>query len=210
MPIIKHYYHKGSIYDLSSKFPVFQKLSNKNIKEHIFNKWKDQISGKLSHDFLIAFFGKSGYGKSSTVNNFFGHDIMETSDVDACTRRCNCLDYEISDGNYISLGDFPGIGESEYRNNEYLKMYSDFMDYVGVVVYVMRADSRDHTIDEKAYKAIFNSSKNQKKVIIAINQCDKVEPINRGKWDSPTSEQLKNIKSKIKFLQEKFKPQNSK
>lgn len=58
-------------------------------------------------------------------------------------------------------------------------MYGDFMDSVGVVVYVMRADAR-HSIDEKAYEAVFNSSKNRDKVIIAINQCDKVEPVGRG------------------------------
>ena len=207
MSIIKYYYHKGGIADLSDKFPVFQKLSNKNIKQHVFNRWKDEQSGKFSHDFLIAFFGKSGYGKSSTVNSFFGKNIMKTSDVEACTRRCNCVNYEISNGNYISIGDFPGIGESEYRDIEYLKMYGNFMDYVGVVVYVMRADARDHTIDEKAYKVICNS-KNNKKIIIAINQCDKIEPISRGGWDYPTVEQMKNIKSKIDFLQKKFNPYN--
>ena len=206
MPITKYYYHKGSLSDLSEKFPAFDRFSNATINENKHNQWKDKDSGKTSHDFLIAFFGKSGYGKSSTVNAFFGRDVMETSDIDACTRRCNCVDYEISDGNYLSLGDFPGIGESEYRDKEYLKMYGDFMDYVGVVVYIMRADSRDHAIDEKAYETLFKSSKNRDKVIIAINQCDKVAPISRGKWEEPTAEQMQNIQEKIDFLQEKFQP----
>lgn len=206
--IIKYYHHKGALSDLSDKFPAFKIFSHVKVNETPYNRWRDKTSGKMSHDFLISFFGKSGYGKSSTVNAFFGGDIMETSDTDACTRRCNCLDYEISDGNYLSLGDFPGIGESEYRNQEYLKMYGDFMDHVGVVVYIMRADARDHTIDEQAYKIIFNSQKNQQKVIIAINQCDKVEPCTRGNWENPTVEQMKNIQKKIDFLQRKFQPQN--
>ena len=84
----------------------------------------------------------------------------------------------------------------------------DFMDSVGVVVYAMRADARDHSIDEKAYDAIFKSAKNRDKVIIAINQCDKVEPVSRGKWEAPTIEQMKNIQEKIKFLQEKFQPRH--
>lgn len=208
MSIIKYYHHKGILSDLSNKFPVFKKLANAKIEENSFNRWKDKHSGKISHDFLIAFFGKSGYGKSSTVNAFFGNDIMETSDADACTRQCNCLDYEISNGNYLSLGDFPGIGESEYRDQEYLKMYGDFINAVGVVVYIMRADARDHSIDENAYNTIFNSSENKKKVIIAINQCDKVEPITRGKWEKPTAEQMENIQRKIDFIQEKFQPQH--
>lgn len=206
MPVKKYYYHKGSLSDLSEKFPAFEKISNATINEHKHNRWRDKDTGKTSHYFLIAFFGKSGYGKSSTINAFFGHDVMKTSDIDACTRRCNCVDYEISDENYLSLGDFPGIGESEYRDKEYLKMYGDFMDYVGVVVYIMRADSRDHAIDEKAYEALFTSSKNRDKVIIAINQCDKVAPISREKWEEPTAEQMDNIQEKIDFLQEKFQP----
>ena len=155
---------------------------------------------------MIAFFGKSGYGKSSTINAFFGKNVMETSDVDACTRRCNCLDYEISDGNYLSFGDFPGIGESEYRDQEYLKMYGDFMDHVGVIVYIIRADARDYSIDEKAYDTIFKNKKNNDKVIIAINQCDKIEPITRGTWKEPSEEQMENIKEKINFIKKKFQP----
>lgn len=208
MTIVKYYSNKESLSDLSGRFPVFDKFSGATIKYNGHNCWVERKSQKESHDFMIAFFGKSGYGKSSTVNAFFGRDIMETSDVEACTRRCNCLDYEISDGNYLSIGDFPGIGESEYRDKEYLKMYGDFMNSVGVVVYVMRADARDHSIDEKAYEAVFNSSKNRDKVIIAINQCDKVEPVSRGKWEAPTMEQMKNIQEKIKFLQEKFQPRH--
>lgn len=207
MPITK-YHHKENLSDLSERFPAFEKFSGATIKYNGHNCWIEKKSQKKSHDFTIAFFGKSGYGKSSTVNAFFGRDIMKTSDVEACTRRCNCLDYEISDGNYLSIGDFPGIGESEYRDREYMKMYGDFMDSVGVVVYVMRADMRDHSIDEKAYNAIFKSAKNRDKVIIAINQCDKVEPIGRGKWEAPTTEQMNNIQEKIRFLQKKFRPRH--
>ena len=207
MSVVK-YRRKRNISDLSEIFPIFENFSGATIKENRHNCWVERRSQKTSHDFMIAFFGKSGYGKSSTVNAFFGGDIMETSDIDACTRRCNCLDYEISDGNYLSIGDFPGIGESEYRDKEYLKMYGDFMDSVGVVVYVMRADARDHSIDEKAYDAIFKSAKNRDKVIIAINQCDKVEPFGRGKWEAPTTEQMRNIQEKIKFLQKKFRPRH--
>lgn len=208
MSIEKNCYHSGGIKDLAGNFPAFKTLYKKSIRPHKYNKWTNKKSGKVSHDFLIAFFGKSGYGKSSTVNSFIGSKIMETSDSDACTRSCNCVDYKISQGNYVSIGDFPGIGESEYRDKEYLKMYSDFMDYVGVIVYVMRADARDHSIDEDAYNNIFSTFGNQKKTIIAINQCDKVEPVSRGNFKSPTPEQMVNIKSKIEFLQKKFNPNN--
>ncbi len=206
MSIEKYYYHKGDISYLSERFPSFAQLHNARVKEHSDNQWNDKTTGKTSHDFMIAFFGKSGYGKSSTINAFFGKDVMETSDVEACTRRCNCLDYEISDGHYLSFGDFPGIGESEYKDQEYLKMYGDFMDHVGVIVYIIRADTRDYSIDEKAFSTIFKNKKNNDKVIIAINQCDKIGPITRGSWKEPSEEQMENIKEKINFIKKKFQP----
>jgi len=52
---------------------------------------------------------------------------MQTSDVAACSRECRSLDFELSPDCYLSLADFPGIGESEYRDKEYLKMYKDFL-----------------------------------------------------------------------------------
>ena len=208
MSIIKNYHHQGKISELIQKFSAFKKIDGAIINETAANRWQDEGTGKITHDFTIAFFGKTGYGKSSTVNAFFGHDVLATSDVEACTRVCNCLDYEISSKNYLSLGDFPGIGESEYRDIEYLGLYRNFMNSVGTIVYVMRADARDHSIDEKAYNTLFIDHESRKKVIIAINQCDKVEPISRKTQKKPSSEQLNNIQEKIKFLQEKFQPTN--
>lgn len=190
------------------KFHAFGKLDNARIKGTTNNRWKVEKTGEISHDFMISFFGKTGYGKSSTVNAFFGQSIMKTSDIEACTRACNCLDYEISPGNYLSLSDFPGIGESEYRDMEYLGIYRNFMNSVGTIVYVMRADTRDYSIDEKAYNTLFINHESRKKVIIAINQCDKIEPISRKTQKEPSSEQLNNIQEKIKFLEKKFQPTN--
>lgn len=206
MSITKYCYHKDNLSELSKRFSSFSELEDAKVREIASHLWQEKGSGETSHDFMVAFFGKTGYGKSSTVNAFFGRDIMATSDVEACTRVCNCLDYEISPGHYLSLGDFPGIGESEYRDAEYLGLYRDFMHHVGVVVYVMRADARDHSIDEKAYHTLFTNHDSRKKVIIALNQCDKVEPVSRRLQKEPTTEQMDNIQKKIDFLQSKFQP----
>ncbi len=208
MSIYKYSRHEGRINDLSRLHHSFGRLKSLSIIKSDDNRWKDSSTRRISHDFIMAFFGKSGYGKSSTVNALFGRDIMATSDVDSCTRRCDCINYEISPGNYLSLADFPGVGESEYRDTEYLGMYRDFMRHVGVVIYIMRADARDHSIDEKAFKAIFNTIEDQRKVIIGLNQCDKVEPVNRTEIE-PTAEQMENIQKKIRFLQQKFRPCNA-
>lgn len=165
---------------------------------------------RTDYDFSIGFFGKSGYGKSSLVNILLDDALMETSDVDACTRHCNYIEYEISESegkkSFLSFCDFPGIGEDVYRNDEYMKMYSDFMRTLGLVVYVVRADTRDYSIDEQAYEKIFNTPERKQNVIIALNFCDKIEPISRQALSEPTPEQMRNIEEKVRFIQNKFNP----
>ena len=73
MSIIKYYYHRGKIDDLVVKHHQFSMLKNASITNPHF-KWRDESTGYLSHHLQVAFFGKSGYGKSSTVNSFFGEE----------------------------------------------------------------------------------------------------------------------------------------
>lgn len=207
MSIVKYYHHQGKIDDISSRYHQFSKLKNASVTApHL--KWRDTSTGALSHHVQVAFFGKAGYGKSSTVNSFFGNSILKTSDIEACTRRCETLDFELSRGCYLSLADFPGIGESEYRDKEYLKMYTDFLSSSTVVVYVLRADQRDLSVDESAYSTVFPNLDDKKKVIFALNCCDKIEPISRRASVEPSFEQSRNIDIKVKLIRELFKPVN--
>lgn len=207
MSIIKYYHHRGKIDEITARHHQFSKLKKASITApHL--KWRDTSTGALSHHAQIAFFGKSGYGKSSTVNSFFGNSVLKTSDVEACTRRCESLDFELSPNCYLSLADFPGIGESEYRDKEYLQMYTDFLSTSTVVVYVLRADQRDLAVDESAYRTVFPNWDDKKKVIFALNCCDKIEPISRSHSIEPSLEQRRNIDIKVNSIRELFKPIN--
>jgi predicted GTPase len=205
--IIKYRHHQGKISEIAARYPQFSKIKNASVISPNL-QWRDTSTGNLSHHMQVAFFGKSGYGKSSTVNSFFGESILETSDIDACTRRCESLDFELARGSYLSLADFPGIGESEYRDKEYLQMYAEFLSLSTVVVYVLRADQRDLAIDEFAYSTVFKDSHDKGKVIFALNCCDKIEPISRIHSIEPSSEQHKNISIKIKSINQIFSPIN--
>ncbi len=207
MEIIKYYHHRGHIDEISSRYSSFSKLKHAKIQSpHL--KWTDKSNNAISHHAQVAFFGKSGYGKSTTVNAFFGNSILKTSDVSACTRECQSLDFELSSNSYLSLADFPGIGENEYRNTEYLEMYRDFLSLSTTVIYVLRADARDYSIDESAYNKVFATNTAKKKVIFALNCCDKIEPINRTYSIEPSFEQTQNIVKKLNSVKGIFKPIN--
>jgi len=206
--IIKYYYHRGNVDELSSRYQSFSKLKHARIRQTNYLKWRDIHDGSISYHIQVAFFGKTGYGKSTTVNAFFGNSIMKTSDVAACTRECQSLDFELSPDCYLSMADFPGVGENEYRNKEYLEMYSSFLSLSTVVVYVIRADTRDYSVDESAYKKVFSTHTQRKKVIFALNCCDKIEPVSRNYLPEPTVEQLRNINSKVDSVHRVFNPVN--
>ena len=208
MGITKYFHHQGNISDLITRHPALARFKYSTIRRHPNFKWINNSTNLVEWQAVVSFFGKSGYGKSSTVNAYFGEPILKTSDVAACTSRCDCLDFRIANDYFLSFADYPGIGESEYKDKEYLNMYKEFLVSSNVVVYVLRADMRDYAIDEQAFQTVFPRNEDKRKVIFAINCCDKIEPVSRGYSISPNAEQMANIEKKMQSLQRIFKPHN--
>lgn len=196
MEIIKYYLHRGKLSEISSRYAVFEKLRD-TTNRGVWHDWKEKTKGTISYEKMVLFVGKTGYGKSTTVNAILGREILETSDVSSCTRVCQCLDYEIERNHWISLGDLPGVGESQAKDEEYFKLYGDFLDYAAVIVHVIRADTRDYSIDEETTRRLFSSESVKKRIIYALGQCDKIEPISRKNCDVPTDQQIFNINKKV-------------
>lgn len=208
MSITKYYHHQGDIQYLIERHPALVRFKNSTIQKNSNSQWRNVSTDTLNWHAMVSFFGKSGYGKSSTVNAFFGQDILKTSDVAACTNRCDCLDFKIADNYYLSFADYPGIGESEYKDKEYLAMYKNFLASSNIVVYVLRADMRDYSVDQQALQSVFPRDEDKRKIIFAVNCCDKIEPMSRSSSDIPSQQQMVNIERKIETLQNIFKPHN--
>ncbi|MCE4056139.1 GTPase family protein [Pseudomonas sp. Au-Pse12] len=206
MGITKYRFHRGDIGELSERYPAFEQL--KGSAGVGWYQWIEQATGLGSFEKMVLFIGKSGYGKSTTLNSLIGKPILETSDVTACTRECQSLDFHIEDNYWLSLGDLPGIGENLQRDKEYLKLYADFFDYASVIVHVLRADTRDYTVDEQATNQLINTSRLKKKVIYALGQCDKIEPTTRSLCHEPTADQLINIDLKLREVGKVFAAHN--
>ena len=81
MGITKYFHHQGNISDLITRHPALARFKYSTIRRHPNFKWINNSTNMVEWQAVVSFFGKSGYGKSSTVNAYFGEPILKTSDV---------------------------------------------------------------------------------------------------------------------------------
>lgn len=179
-------------------------LSNKdNIRQAIAKKIKE-VKGYTPR---VGIFGSTGVGKSSLCNALFGREVAAVSNVAACTRDIQEFHFTSDDGNEggIIIIDFPGVGETVERNEEYFKLYEEKADTLDLVVWVIKSDERAYAISQKVYKDILFPNIEKCPVVFFINQIDKIEPTEDESgnllWDKhknvPTKEQEASVNQKI-------------
>lgn len=187
----------------------FHFLKNADSFNSMFRDWKYSSSHRLGYEKVkrlnVIFIGQTGYGKSSLINKIINNDIFETSDYQSCTKVLQSADYFLHHNKkheklayVLSFVDLPGIGENDKADERYLQWYQDYIKEAAVIVYLFRADKRDHTQDEFFFNNVFDKDVS-KRLVCVVSQADKVEPLSRGYELS--NEQKRNLeikKSEIK------------
>lgn len=194
--------HRGELSELTDRFPAFLPMARAAIPLNSARRWHRPGNEASTYDATVVFIGKTGYGKSSTINALSGLACMQTSAVAGCTREPASIELKVRDHQYLSLIDLPGIGESEALDAQYFSLYSRILQAADAVVYLLRADTRDYSIDERALSTLFDEQ-TRARLVVALNCCDKVEPISRSAL-APTPEQLVRIREKVAFIERSF------
>lgn len=196
--------YESDIDELIERYSSLSFLKSIQLRADASISW-DRESG-TTYDLQVIFIGKTGYGKSTTLNSIIGNRVFETNDVSSCTKKLHSAEYKLHSKKpyYFSLCDLPGVGESTEADERYLEWYRDILLKSNCVVYVLRADQRDFTIDEKIFSSLFQNQAEKKKVIIALNYADKVEPINRKYPFQPSEAQLINLRNRVNQVSQVF------
>lgn len=192
---------ESNITELTKKQKEFKCLEKATVRAKKKYLWNDN-----EYIAQVIVIGKSGYGKSTTLNKIIGKDVFETDDVCACTKELYSAKYHLKKNKYIQFSDLPGIGESEAADKMYEEWYELMISKSTCILYILRADQRDFTVDEKIFNKFFKTQKSRKNVIIALNCADKIEPINRDYTLS--DEQILNLDKKMKEIKEIFNVNN--
>lgn len=152
---------------------------------------------------IISFFGKTGTGKSSTLNALFDLNL-ETDNVKACTKELNFSEVKINNKNYLVV-DIPGIGESIDADEIYFSSYIKAISYSSHIVWIIQADTRVYRPDQVAINKLKQYFKPDVKFIFSLNRIDQV---GLSDWDInlniPSVNQLGIIDEKIADIYKKF------
>lgn len=96
----------------------------------------------------IAFLGKSGVGKTTTINNLFNASL-KTSHTLVGTKDAQVNEFTLETGGTLSVVDLPGYGRTLKEDAEYEAIYHEILPECDLVLLVLQADTRDFADDEE-------------------------------------------------------------
>lgn len=176
-------------------------LSNKKASNVIAR----QLGAEYSKPPKIAVIGVAGVGKSSTINALFNPTpLLEVGDAVAATTEPTEIIIDLQERGELIIVDMPGVGQSMNTEGKYILMYKDLLSQCDVALWVLKADSRDYKQIQEYILSII-PEEIRKRLVIGINQIDKMEP---GNWvnelNVPSDAQDKNIEAKVNDMKKVF------
>jgi predicted GTPase len=154
----------------------------------------------------IAFFGRTGAGKTSTINALFNLN-WKVEHGKAATKELvkELVDVQLKDHFFqVLVIDTPGFAES--ATTDYSMCHQDAAKDADFLFWIYQADVRYFSADQKALLNIKKVLPSKLNFLIGLNHIDLIHPQN---WDTkanmPSTEQASNIPMKSSIILNKLK-----
>lgn len=120
----------------------------------IENEWKKKKAESLK----IGVIGKTGVGKTTTVNSLFQAKFV-TSRTIVGTTEAQYKDFILPDGGKLTIVDMPGYGRSVAEDKLYRDIYLNELPKCDIILLVVQGNSSDLRDDQRMIKTIESWSK---------------------------------------------------
>lgn len=119
-------------------------------KMELLESIKEKLMGEKNKEFHFLLVGRTGVGKSSTVNSLLGKKVAEVGEYEPTTMDVKLFKSEI-EGIRFTIIDTPGLCDDIDNDNDekYLKMIKEKADKVDVVWFVTKLSETRVSSDEK-------------------------------------------------------------
>ena len=149
----------------------------------------------------IALIGKTGVGKTSTINSLFNTKLT-ISHTEACTQKSEPITLSNGKGKLI-VYDMPGLGEDLEKDEYHKETYKNILPECDVILWVLNIEDREMSFQQTLLKEIL--SYYHSKLVICANRSDIIFPNDwNEKINLPSEEQLENLTKRISDIRNKL------
>lgn len=152
---------------LIARNPNLESLKVYSELRGLISQYKSHLPQETIPRIMIA--GKTGNGKTTTINSLFGKRVGEIGHDKRGTTKDESYIWKYSDQN-IELIDLPGLGESESQDRTYLDLYRKWSrDVHGFIVVINPPrPAEDGTL--KTVKAILDNGVSSSQLVFGFNK----------------------------------------
>ena len=171
-----------------------------------FQLFERLVQEELAKPPKVAIIGKTGVGKSTTINALFGLEEKVSHTRHGTTEASKKI-IELPQGGKLEVIDMPGLGEDIELDEEYAKIYERTLPEADIVLYVIQADVKALKEDQRILRDIVQNVMGNLKgrLVVGLNQVDKIGP---GRWNTkfnyPSPDQEDNINRRCEDIQKKL------
>lgn len=170
-------------------------------RERVLQMIKVEREKELNTAPKIAIIGKTGVGKSSTINSLFGTDLG-VSHFESCTQVAEPITITNGKGEIIFY-DMPGLGEDLEKDEQHKELYKEILPQCDVVMWLLNIADREMSSQQQHIKEIMEYLEGR--LVICANKADILEP---AEWHTeanmPSQQQEENLNKRIADIRKKL------